>query len=74
MAYGAVYLYADEGASTYSEYQLIHQPVQFGDEEIETETARYTRTTEDEWDQITDEEVGLLRDVDGEIRYEKVFQ
>ena len=40
MVYEAVYLYADEGASTYSEYQLIHQPVQFGDEEIETETVQ----------------------------------
>ena len=52
MAYEAVYMYVDEDASTYPEYQLTHQPVWFGDEEIETETAQYTRTTEDEWDEI----------------------
>ena len=102
MAYEAVYLYADDDFSTYHEYQLTYQPVRVGDDEIETETTRYKRTTEDEWEEviladgddsggrpiepiectvdedfsvkITDEEVEMLRDGDGEIRYEKVLQ
>jgi hypothetical protein len=100
MAYEAVYEYADEDSSTYHEYQLTYQPVRDGDDEIETEdSTRYTRTTLEEWNQvssedgngrmidpiectvdedfsveITDEEVELLKDENGEIRYEKVFQ
>lgn len=84
--------------STYHEYQLTYQAVWVGDEEIETKTTRYKRTTEDEWEEvivadgedggghpigpiecsvvedfsvkITDKEVALLKDVEGEIWYE----
>jgi hypothetical protein len=103
MAYDAVYEYADEDFSTYHEYQLTYDPVLDGDDEIETEIATYTKTTWEEWNQvttedgdgngigcsiypiectvdeefsvnITDEEVELLEDENGEIRYEKVFR
>jgi hypothetical protein len=105
MAYEAVYEYADEDTSTYDEYQLTYDAVLDGDEEIETEIATYTKTTWEEWNQvstedgdgdgngigrpinpiectvdedfsvmITDEEVEQLKDENGEIRYEKVFQ
>jgi hypothetical protein len=72
-----------------------YQSVQDDDEEIETEQARLTKTTWDEWNQvstedgdngrtidqiectvdeefsvkITDDEVKLLKDENGEIRY-----
>jgi hypothetical protein len=101
IAYDAVYEYADETSSTFHEYQLTYQSVQDGDEEIETQQARYTKRTWEEWNQvttedgdgnghpidpiectvdedfsvkITDEEVELLRDENGEIRSEKVFR
>jgi hypothetical protein len=103
IAYDAVYEYADETSSTFHEYQLTYQSVRDGDEEIETEQARYTNTTWEEWDQVStedgdgdgngqmidpiectvdeefsplrsDEEVELLKDEKGEIRYEKVFR
>ena len=102
MAYEAVYLYADYDLSTYHEYQLTYRPVRVGDDEIETETTRYKRTTPEEWDEvvivngdsggrpidpieweggdeeftvkITNKEVEMLKDLDGEIQYEKVFQ
>jgi hypothetical protein len=103
MAYDAVYEYADEDSSTYHEYQLTYDPGLDGDDEIETEIATYTKTTSEEWNQvscededddgngrtidpiectvdedfsvnITDKEVELLKDENGEIRYEKVFQ
>jgi hypothetical protein len=51
MAYEAVYEYADEDSSTYHEYQLTFEAVWDGDEEIETELNRYTKTTLDEWNQ-----------------------
>jgi hypothetical protein len=98
IVYDAVYEYADETSSTFHEYHLTYQAVQDGDEEIETDTTRYTKTTSDEWEQvstehgngrpidpiectvdeefsikITDEEVKMLMDDEGEIRYEKVF-
>jgi hypothetical protein len=102
IAYDAVYEYANEISSTFHEYQLTYQSIRDGDEEIETEQARYTKTTWEEWNQvstedgdgngngrtidpiectvdedfsfkITDEEVELLKDENGEIRYEKVF-
>jgi hypothetical protein len=107
IAYDDVYEYADETSSTFHEYQLTYQSVRDGDEEIETEQARYTKTTWEEWNQvstedgdgdgdgdgngrtidpieytvdedfsvkITDEEVELLKNEKGEIRYEKVFR
>jgi hypothetical protein len=101
MAYDAVYEYADEDSSTYNEYQLTYDPVLDGDDEIKTEIATYTKTTSEEWNQvsceeddgngctidpirctvdedfsvnISDEEVELLKDANGEICYEKVFQ
>ena len=52
IAYDAVYLYADEDLSTYSKYQLTYQAVRVAGEEIETEQARYTRTTSDEWEEV----------------------
>jgi hypothetical protein len=96
-----VYEYADEDSSTYHEYQLTYDPVLDGDDEFETEIATYTKTTSEEWNQvscedgdgngrtidpiectvdedfsvkITDEEVELLKDEKGEIRYEKLSQ
>jgi hypothetical protein len=100
MAYDAVYEYADEDSSTYPEYQPTYEPVRDGDDEFETEDGtQYTKTTSEEWNQvsaedgnggtigpiectadedfsvkITDEEIKLLKDENGEIRYEKVFQ
>jgi hypothetical protein len=115
IAYDAVYEYADETSSTFHEYQLTYQSIWDGNEEIETEQARYTKTTWEEWNhvstedgdgdgdgngdgngngngnertinpiectvdedfsiKITDEEVELLKDEKGEIRYEKVFR
>jgi hypothetical protein len=101
IAYDAVYEYADETSSTFHEYQLTYQSIRDGDEEIETEQARYTKMTWEEWNQvstedgngngwmidpiectvdedfsvkITDEEVELLKDENGDIRYEKVFR
>jgi hypothetical protein len=56
MAYDAVYEYADETSSTFHEYQLTYQAVRDGDEEIETETTRYTKTTSDEWEQVSTED------------------
>jgi hypothetical protein len=58
MAYDAVCEYADETSSTFHEYQLAYQAVRDGDEEIETETTRYTKTTSDKWDQINTVEDG----------------
>jgi hypothetical protein len=44
MAYDAVYKYADEGSSTYHEYQLTYEALLEGDDEIETaEGNRYTK-------------------------------
>jgi hypothetical protein len=45
IAYDAVYEYTDETSSTFHEYQLTYQSVRDGKEEIETEQARYTKTT-----------------------------
>jgi hypothetical protein len=104
IAYDDVYEYADETSSTFHKYELNYQSFRDGDEEIETEQAQYTKTTWEEWNQvttedgdgngngnggtidpiectvdedfsvkITDEEVELLKDENGEIRYEKVF-
>jgi hypothetical protein len=57
MAYEAVYYdYADEDASTYHEYQLTFDTVRDDDEEIETEIAKYTKTTLDEWNQVSTED------------------
>jgi hypothetical protein len=57
MAYEAIYAYADEDSSTYHEYQLTFEPVRDGDEEIETELNRYTKTTLlDEWNQVSTED------------------
>jgi hypothetical protein len=53
MAYDAVYEYADEDSSTYHEYQLTYDPVLDGDDEIETEIATYTKTTSEEWNQVS---------------------
>jgi hypothetical protein len=64
MAYDAVYVYADETSSTFYEYQLTYQAVRDGDEEIETETTRYTKTTSDKWDQINTVEDGNGRPID----------
>jgi hypothetical protein len=52
----AVYDYADETSSTFHEYQLTYQSFRDGDKEIETEQARYTKTTWEEWNQITTED------------------
>jgi hypothetical protein len=56
MAYEAVYEYADEDFSTYHEYQLTFDAVRDGDEEIETEIAIYTKTTLEEWNQVSTED------------------
>jgi hypothetical protein len=56
IAYDAVNEYADETSSTFHEYQLTYQAVRIGDEEIETEQARYTKTTSDEWNQVSTED------------------
>jgi hypothetical protein len=65
MAYDAVYEYADETSSTFHEYQLTYQAVRLGDEEIETaEGTRYTKTTSDEWEQVSTEEDGNGRTID----------
>jgi hypothetical protein len=57
MAYNAVYEYADDRSSTFHEYQLTYQAVRLGDEEIETaEGTRYTKTTSDEWEQVSTED------------------
>jgi hypothetical protein len=55
MAYEAVYEYADEDSSTYHEYQLTFDAVRDGDDEIETELNRHTKTTSDEWNQVSTE-------------------
>jgi hypothetical protein len=56
MAYDAMYEYVDEDSSTYHEYQLTYDPVLDGDDEIETEVATYTKTTSEEWNQVSTEE------------------
>jgi hypothetical protein len=56
MAYDAVDEYADETSSTFHEYQLTYQAVRDGDEEIETETTQYTKTTSAEWEQVSTED------------------
>jgi hypothetical protein len=53
MAYDAVYEYADEDSSTYHEYKLTYDPVLDGDDKIETEIATYTKTTSEEWNQVS---------------------
>jgi hypothetical protein len=64
MAYDAVYEYANEESSTYHEYQLIYKAVRDGDEEIETEIAKYTKITWDEWNQVSTEDGdGMVMDV-----------
>jgi hypothetical protein len=56
IAYNAVYEYADKTSSTFHEYQLTYQSVQDGNEESETEQARYTKTTWEEWNQVSTED------------------
>jgi hypothetical protein len=56
IAYDAVYEYADETSSSFHEYQLTYQSVRDGDEKIETQQARYTKTTWEEWIQVSTEE------------------
>jgi hypothetical protein len=57
MAYSAVCMYANEDSSTFHEYHVTYEAVRDGDEEIETEEGnRYTKTTSDEWDQVTVED------------------
>jgi hypothetical protein len=56
IAYDAVYEYADETSSTFHAYQLTYKCVRDGDEEIETEQARYTKATWEEWNQVTTED------------------
>jgi len=54
IAYDAVNEYADETSSNFHTYQLTYQAIRIGDEEIETDQARYTKTTADEWNQVED--------------------
>jgi hypothetical protein len=57
MAYDAVYEYADEDSSTYPEYQPTYEPVRDGDDEFETEDGtQYTKTTSEEWNQVSAED------------------
>jgi hypothetical protein len=57
MAYSAVCMYVNEDSSTFHEYHLTYEAIRDGDEEIETEEGnRYTKTTADEWDQVTVED------------------
>jgi hypothetical protein len=57
MAYDVVYEYADEDSSTYPEYQLTYQPVRDGDDEFETKNGtQYTKTTSEEWNQVSTED------------------
>jgi hypothetical protein len=57
MTYSAVCMYANEDSSTFHEYHLTYEAIRDGDEEIETEGGnRYTKTTPDEWDQVTVED------------------
>jgi hypothetical protein len=56
IAYDAVYEYADETSSTFHGYQLTYQSVRDGNEKIETEQARYTKTTWEEWNQVSTED------------------
>jgi hypothetical protein len=44
MAYDAVSMYVDEDSSTIDEYQLPYQAVFEGDDEVESDGCRYTRT------------------------------
>jgi hypothetical protein len=53
MAYEAISLYLNEDSSTFDEYQLPHQVVLEGDDEIETEEGnQYTRTPTSEWTEV----------------------
>jgi hypothetical protein len=57
MAYDDVYEYADEDSSTDHEYQLTYEPLRDGDDEIETEDGTwYTKTTSEEWNQVSTED------------------
>jgi hypothetical protein len=56
IAYDDVYEYAAETSFTFHEYQLTYQCVRDGDEEIETEQACYTKTTWEEWNQVSTED------------------
>jgi hypothetical protein len=67
MAYSAVCMYANEDSSTFHQYHLTYEAIRDRDEEIETEEGnRYTKTTSDEWDQVTveDDEDGGGRTID----------
>jgi hypothetical protein len=47
----------NEDSSTFHEYHLTYEAIRDGDEEIKTEEGnRYTKTTSDEWDQVTVED------------------
>jgi hypothetical protein len=57
MAYDAVCMYSDEDSSPFNAYHLIHEAVQDGDDEIETEEGtRYTQTPTSEWTKVEDGE------------------
>jgi hypothetical protein len=72
MAYDAVCEeYANEDSSTYHEYQLTFEAVQDGDGEIETERKSYTKTTSDEWNQVSTEDgnrnVRMINPIEGTV-------
>ena len=54
MAYDAVCKYSNEESSTFNEFHLTFLPVRDGDEEIETENNRYTKTSSTQWDKVKD--------------------
>jgi hypothetical protein len=66
IAYEAVYEYADEDSSTYHEYRLTYEAVRDGDEELETEIDTYTKTTWQEWNQVSTEDGDGDGDGDGD--------
>ena len=59
MAYNTLCEYSNKESSTFHEFQLSHQPVHVGDDEIETaDGTRYTSTATSEWSRINLNEDG----------------
>ena len=58
IAYDAVCEYANKQHSTFNQYQLPHQAVLAGDDEIETDKAIYSLTPTEDWTRVDDEDGG----------------
>ena len=52
MAYEAVCEYSNRQSSSFKEFQLPHQPLYHGEDQIDAGGVRYKRTPKEEWSQV----------------------